>query len=252
MKKIQSFFAILMLACLIVVPTLSAFATEADSIVTYDGTTLSRTETKSAGETFSNLLPGEEGTYVIEFANNSNMDTDWYVLNSIVSSFEDQSSAEGGAYEYELSFTDAKGSSTALYSNATVGGETPNTQPSGLHQAAEGLEDFFYITTLKAGEKGTMQLRLALDGESESDSYMNTMAKLNIEFAVETVTEEEAAPAPVVTPSNKAANKGTGEVKTGDTSNMTLYIVIAAAALVVIIVVIIVVLVRRRKHAKDL
>ena len=50
--------------------------------------------------------------------------TDWYMTNEVLKSLEDSVSvAEGGAYTYILTYKDAAGTETVLYSSEVVGGE---------------------------------------------------------------------------------------------------------------------------------
>ena len=56
------------------------------------------------------LPPGDSVTISLSLENSSNGDTQWYMTNKVLSSLEDSSeAARGGAYTYELSYTDEGG-----------------------------------------------------------------------------------------------------------------------------------------------
>ena len=67
----------------------------------------------------------------------------------------------------------------------TVGGESEQAERQGLYEATSGLEDSFYLDTLKSGEAGEISLRVALDGETQGNDYQNTLARLRLNLAVE-------------------------------------------------------------------
>ena len=74
---------------------------------------------------FSQVQPGDSVRMNIAIRNSDDSETDWYMTNEIIETLEDaMSSAEGGAYEYRLSYTDKDGAETVLYDSDTVGGET--------------------------------------------------------------------------------------------------------------------------------
>ena len=56
--------------------------------------------------------------------NSDSTDTDWYMTNEVIQTLEDaQSSAEGGAYEYKLTYVGSDNAEKVLYDSSTVGGE---------------------------------------------------------------------------------------------------------------------------------
>ncbi len=52
------------------------------------------------------------------------------------------------------------------------------------------MGDYFYLDRLGAGEAGKVHLTVALDGETQGNGYQDTLAKLQINFAVEKVTAD--------------------------------------------------------------
>lgn len=159
------------------------------------------------------ILPGDTITLEVSIQNSSEDETDWYMTNEVLETLEEsKDSAEGGAYTYILTYKGADGTETVLYSSDTVGGEgTVAENLEGLHQATDSLEDYFFLERLDKGEKGTVSLFVELDGETQGNDYQSTLARLQMNFAVEKVA------GPIV-------------VQTGDASNMMMYAGMALVA----------------------
>lgn len=181
------------------------------------------------------LLPGDTALIELSLANTAKKDTNWYMSNEILQSLEDGSAANGGAYTYILNYKDAKGETTELYNSETVGGEGQN----GLHQATDSLEDYFFLGRLSPGAKGQIELQVTLDGETQGNDYQNTLARLQMNFAAEVV---EGGNTTVTKP-----GKDIKIIKTGDNSNLIMYLSLAAFAAGMIILIIAILLVKRRK-----
>ena len=130
-----------------------------------------------------------------------------------------------------------------LFTSDTVGGENSGSRV-GLKAATSGLEDFLYLDTLSPGQKGVLTLRVALDGETQGNDYMNTLASLQLNFAVDTTTvnqhtetryvDGEGNPVlvdeegnPVVVDDETAGSARTRIVRTGDENDLLPYIVAA-------------------------
>lgn len=132
----------------------------------------------------SDLEPSDTIRIRVAVKNSSKKGTDWYMSNEVLESLEDASPAKGGAYRYELSYK-GSGETVLLYSSDSVGGESVSRAGEGLHEAADGLEQFLYLDRLASGEEGYITLVVGLDGESQVGSYQNTLARLRLNFAVE-------------------------------------------------------------------
>lgn len=179
------------------------------------------------------IQPGDKITIHVTLENQDQQDTDWYISNEVLDSLEDsQNAANGGAYTYILTYTDSQGKEETLYSSETVGGERSRTTTAGegLHEATDNLEAFFYLDRLSKGGQGRVTLSVALDGETQGNTYQDTLAKIKLNFAVERVDTV------TVNPSSDSAARTTSDgphyldrVQTGDQSNLLLW---SAAALV--------------------
>ena len=156
--------------------------------VEFDGEAVeSNFQSSELTEQIYQIQPGDSIELQVAIGNSGGSETDWYMTNEVLQSLEDsQSVAEGGAYGYELSYVGPDGTETVIYSSASVGGETDEGE-EGLHQATGSLEDYFYLDRLADGEKGQVLLRVQLDGETQGNDYQDTLARLQMNFAVEKV-----------------------------------------------------------------
>ena len=137
-------------------------------------------------ETISAIQPGDSVAFNISLENPSEYTTDWYMTNEVLSSLEDsQRVAAGGGYTYILTYTDHEGTETVLYDSENVGGEKATDAGEGLHEATDNLDEFFYLDTLAPGQAGSVDLVVALDGETQGNAYQDTLAELQMNFAVE-------------------------------------------------------------------
>ena len=172
--------------------------------VTFTGKEMNSNFTSAAmTEEILNIQPGDSITVKVSIKNEDKEKTDWYMTNEVLKTLEDSVSvAEGGAYTYVLTYKDTEGKETVLYSSETIGGEGEN-----LHQATEALENYFYLDRLESGESGSVQLYVQLEGETQGNDYQDTLARLQMNFAVEKVETKKVIE----------------NVKTGDTSQIMLF-----------------------------
>lgn len=202
------------------------------------------------------MQPGDDMEIRLNIKNDNASAANWYMTNEVLQSLEETSgsNASGGAYEYELAYTAPDGTQEILFTSDTVGGESTGDRV-GLRGATSGLEDYFYLDTLEPGQRGFITLRVALDGETQGNDYQNTLASLQMNFAVDTTAaytqtvtevveeEPEGTPGEGQNPSGSAGNgQGndgsgnggsagggrTGVVRTSDESNMVPFLIAAA------------------------
>lgn len=142
---------------------------------------------KAVGE----MQPGDSLVIRIDVVNASRQAANYYMTNEVVRSLEDteDTEASGGAYEYVLTYTDSAGDDTELFRSTALGGEgTTVDGREGLKGATSGMEDYIYLETLDIGKRGYVTLKVGLDGETQGNSYQNTAAQLQMNFAVDTDT----------------------------------------------------------------
>ncbi|MBE6010373.1 MAG: LPXTG cell wall anchor domain-containing protein [Lachnospiraceae bacterium] len=187
-------------------------------------------------DVMNQMEPGDDATITLTLKNDNDTTTDWYMTNEVIESLEESAKvASGGAYSYYLSYND-----DVLYDSTTVGGEGTSKAGVGLHQATNALDDFIYLDTLKKGESGKITLKVALDGETQGNDYQDTLAKLQMQFAV------ELAPEGTTVTKNNVINQ-TKVVKTGD-QNMSPYAIAGGIAGVILLVLAIMSAKRRRQQ----
>ena len=171
-------------------------------------------------DVLSGLQPGDSAVFHMQLENLHEQSTDWYMTNEVLQSLEaSQTVAEGGAYTYDLRYVGPDGVEDVLYSSDSVGGEGKTlADREGLNEATSALEDFFYLDTLKHGESGNITLIVALEGETQGNAYQDTLARLQMNFAVELSRVEPDTPD--ATPTNPGPWT---PVRTGDESNLLLW-----------------------------
>lgn len=225
------------LALLLAVTPITAYAEDFsggdDWKVSFDGKKMTSTfKNTDIDDKIYEMEPGDTVDFHIQLKNEYKQTTDWYMTNKVLKSLEDaQTVAEGGAYSYILTYIKQDGTKETLYSSEEVGGETKNASGEGLHQATNSLKDYFYLDRLKSGQSGEITLKVKLEGETQGNTYQDTLAKLQMNFAVELV-DDSTTPGtpdnPTKTPPKKSPSRTT--VKTGDNSRVLLYSVIALIA----------------------
>lgn len=190
---------------------------------------VSNFKTTDISDVILGIQPGDNVIVTLALKNEYPQATDWYMTNKVLYSLEDRSAnkaTEGGAYTYKLKYTDPDGKETELLNSDTVGGEGISGGGEGLHQATDALKEYFFLDTLKEGQSGKIVLEVALDGDTQGNDYQNTLADLQMNFAVELNGAGVNTPAP----------GRRGEiVKTGDRQALTPYIIAACGSGIVLL-----------------
>lgn len=161
------------------------------------------------------LQPGDSIEIHVAVKNSSKRDADFYVSNEVLKSLEDSSLAKGGAYTYVLTWK-GNGDPTTLYSSENVGGRRSSGE--GLREATDNMDQFFLLDRLSRGGEGLITLRVALNGETQGNDYQNTLARLQLNFAVEGVDEGESRR--VVRRGERNVVYSPGAVQTSDPSRV--------------------------------
>ena len=201
--------------------------------VEFDGSKLNSTfKNSDINDAIYQIQPGDSVNITLKLKNSYDSQTDWYMTNEVLQSLEDsQNVAEGGAYTYVLTYIDPDGVKEVIYDSETVGGENEGAGEEGLHQATGTLEDFFYIGNLASGETAQIKLTVQLDGETQGNDYQDTLAKLQMNFAVEII---EDIPGITVDENGRVLRRQA--VKTGEeTGNLAFITVTLTAGICVLI-----------------
>lgn len=141
------------------------------------------------------MQPGDSVVFHVSVQNSSDIYTDWYMTNEVLQSLEDtQAVAENGGYTYILTYTNVSGEETTLYSSDSIGGEKETAAGAGLNEATDSLDEYFFLDRLAPEDKGEIYLYVSLDGESQGNIYQDTLADLQMNFAVEKVSDITIVP----------------------------------------------------------
>ena len=189
MKKMSRITTLLLALMTVLMMSQAAFAeTYNGGTFSFDGNDIKNTKADSSiDEAIRNLEPGDSVTFRFEYSNDCNDETEWYLENEVVKTLEEMGGKNGG-YTYKLvNYSVAEGKVTIFDSEAVAGedSENPDESDTGLKSATNATEDWLYIDTLKSGESGSTELTVALDGESQANSYQATDGQLRIAYAVE-------------------------------------------------------------------
>lgn len=252
MKKIMCLFsAILLLTMMPVTVHAEDFQGSEGWLVEFLGDNLvSNFESQQIQEEIYNIQPGDSVMFEVELDNKADITTDWYMTNEVLRTLEESNNcAEGGAYTYILTYVDPEGTENVLYTSEVVGGEEDTTlEGEGLHQATNNLEEYFFLDRLEAGKGGHVTLYVMLDGETQGNDYQDTLARLQVNFAVEKVLTDPIINHITVTETKVITNVITNVVKTGDESPIVLFSVLALICGVALLVLAMVSMKRNRRE----
>ena len=203
--------------------------------VTFNGKKMESNFTSAKmGDEINAMQPGDSVELTITLRNTFDGKADWYMKNEVLKALEDAGDAAGGAYDYLLTYTDTAGETSTLYSSENFGGDG-RINGVGLHGATQTLDDYFYLDRMGSRDKGTVKLKVALDGETLVNNYQNTYARLQMDFATELVDAD--TPAPNSPGSNTVTRREV--IKTGDQTRIMLYVsLMLGAGLVLLLLVI--------------
>ena len=228
-KTLTSLFVICLVMCLGI--QVFAQSNKVTGTVTFDGKKLTSSFTAADMTSAANALqPGDDVTYTITLKNNHSEETEWWMYNQVLASFEQNKIANGGAYSYRLTYSGPNNSRT-IYDSDTVGGETVGNE--GLTSATSALKDYFVLGTLKKGESATVTLYVMLDGETQGNNYQNTLADLNMRYAVEIILNNKDV------------------VKTGDETQIMPYVIAATVSGVLLLCIAILRMGKSRKSRRQ-
>lgn len=219
--------------------------------VVFDGSKMnSNFKSAEMTEEILNIQPGDSITLQVILENNAGRKTDWYMTNEVLQTLEDSNySAEGGAYTYILTYYDPVGTQTVLYSSEVVGGEDASAKEGeGLHQATVGLEDYFYLGRLLEDETAYIQLYVQLDGETQGNTYQDTLARLKMNFAVEKIYDETITEYITNEVVEEKVVIITNVVKTGDESPIVLFSILTLVSGIILLVLAMISVWKRRRE----
>lgn len=251
LKKIM---CLAMIALMVIGTPLSVnaedYVSSKDWEVSFDGKQMSSNfKTAEMTGDVLNILPGDSITIKINLKDASGNKSDWYLKNDILQTLEDSNdSASGGAYTYILKYHDPKGEETVLYSSESVGGDKADGGNEGLHEAADSLDSYVFLDRINHGEKAYVSLYVKLDGETQGNDYQDTLAKLQMNFAVEKVKDGTVERHIVEKKNREVVTYTRGMVKTGDASEVVLFSVVTLVSGLALLSIAFVAMKRRRQE----
>ena len=160
---------------------------------------------------YRDMLPGEERSSVIKISNSSAENMEFYINGKVLDNLADKGTGDQTAvYGIKL----YKNADTEPFYNELIGNSSKTQSDKSF------FDEDFRIAQLIKGESCDIKLVLYIDGRSMDNSYMNKQGQLEI-----TVNAEQ--PDAYDTISNNVITA----VKTGDSNNILLYIIVALAGI---------------------
>lgn len=210
----------------------------------------------------SGIEPGDDVEIQITLENTDSRRATWYLTNEVLQSLEETVgvSANGGAYSYSLVYTpgDKTQEALVLYDSESIGGDKKSGVGEGLLEVNDSFRKsdsdaekrWIYVDQLKPKENGVMSLTVGLDGETQGNAYQNTLARLQLNFAVEraaaapssggsshrTYRDPDSSTPAAPAPAPASVVYSPGAVQTGDPSSMLLWSAAALASGLVLMV----------------
>jgi hypothetical protein len=225
MKKVLIYISLFLMALSGLSRHVEAQAYSKNYEVVFDGSQITSDFSAAALRDYlSGFEPGDNVTLTFDLINNSDKQVEWYMYNHSKAFEESRKSAKGAIYQYRLTYSAAD---EALYDSDKVGGEE-SKQPIGINEATDSLAGFFLLSAFAPNEKQTVTIYMALDGETQTNTYQDTLSDLIVNFAVEEIKEPD--------PENRHEERIIYIPYTGDTSNITLYLLIEAFSVLLLIV----------------
>lgn len=151
--------------------------------VTYNGSGFDSTYSADKSK-LTNAMPGDTIEFSVDYINGTEANADFYMSADVLKSLEEGATATGGAYSYKII---SSKSEEPIFDSETVGGDA--TDVIGLDQVKSGEGAYFALGTLAAGDSGKVTVSIALDGNSQNNAYMATLAQLEIRFGAEPTSE---------------------------------------------------------------
>lgn len=160
---------------------------------------------------YRDMLPGEERSSVIKISNSSAENMEFYINGKVLDNLADKGTGDQTAvYGIKL----YKNADTESFYNELIGNSSKTQSDKSF------FDEDVRIAQLSKGESCDIKLVLYIDGRSMDNSYMNKQGQLEI-----TVNAEQ--PDAYDTVSNNVITA----VKTGDSNNILLYIIVALAGI---------------------
>ena len=158
---------------------------------------------------YRDMLPGEERSSVIKISNSSAENMEFYINGKVLDNLADKGTGDQTAvYGIKL----YKNADTEPFYNELIGNSSKTQSDKSF------FDEDVRIAQLSKGESCDIKLVLYIDGRSMDNSYMNKQGQLEITVNAEQPDLQDTVSNNVIT-----------AVKTGDSNNILLYIIVALA-----------------------
>ncbi|MCR4567080.1 MAG: hypothetical protein K5769_03445 [Pseudobutyrivibrio sp.] len=137
----------------------------------------------------SGVMPGDTVVYTAQYTNATDKSTDFYLSTEVFSSLEDTPnvSSQGGAYTFKIENQGPNGNQILF--NNIVGGDSSTVDPVGLKQLNTDGNSYFSLGSIAPGASGKIIITVKVDGNSQDNSYMSTLARLSVVFAAQSTDD---------------------------------------------------------------
>ena len=160
---------------------------------------------------YRDMLPGEERSSVIKISNSSAENMEFYINGKVLDNLADKGAGDQTAvYGIKL----YKNADTEPFYNELIGNSSKTQSDKSF------FDEDVRIAQLSKGESCDIKLVLYIDGRSMDNSYMNKQGQLEITVNAEQPDLQDTVSNNVIT-----------AVKTGDSNNILLYIIVALAGI---------------------
>ena len=160
---------------------------------------------------YRDMLPGEERSSVINISNSSAENMEFYINGKVLDNLADKGTGDQTAvYGIKL----YKNADTEPFYNELIGNSSKTQSDKSF------FDEDVRIAQLSKGESCDIKLVLYIDGRSMDNSYMNKQGQLEITVNAEQPDLQDTVSNNVIT-----------AVKTGDSNNILLYIIVALAGI---------------------
>ena len=160
---------------------------------------------------YRDMLPGEERSSVIKISNSSAENMEFYINGKVLDNLADKGTGDQTAvYGIKL----YKNTDTEPFYNELIGNSSKTQSDKSF------FDEDVRIAQLSKGESCDIKLVLYIDGRSMDNSYMNKQGQLEITVNAEQPDLQDTVRNNVIT-----------AVKTGDSNNILLYIIVALAGI---------------------
>lgn len=231
MKKLISSLVITIALLLNIAP----LQAEQTPIVTFDGTTSLKynVDVNEFGNAFLGMVPSESRTLNIQLNNDSSKEVEFYMSTQVLKAFEDASTATKGAYRVSL-VLNQDDKKTLIYGDED--GALIGSNEKGLYDLNGALNDKYMVAKIKANQKATISLTIALDG-TVANGYQGLPSLIQFDFTAQYQDSQSNVIINKII-NTKYIDSIITKVKTGDSTTITILAValVGAASMIALLV----------------